>query len=386
MNLRAPNRAAPPLQLPPGAVTGFRWGRFARQRRMGLGVDCGAGLLKLVQAVWTDQGPRLENFAVVPLPPGTMLDGAVESPVVVGGVVRAALQAMGATQHQAGAVLGGPTITTRYLQMQALPKAELRAAMRFEAPHHLPIQEDDLVYDFTLVPEGVRETEQKAAIFLAGTTRSLVATHLAALNQAYLRPMALEMDCLAAHRALDALGYLPGGGQFPFLLLDFGESATRLHIFRYTVPMLSRTIQTGLTHLRTAVADCLQLSTAEAEEALRTRGVAEDQALADAVEPWLSMVMEAVARSVEYFLIQEREVELDRVIAIGGGTALPGMQIALTWWLQRLLSGFEQRPLPVEVLTFAGLAVNPAIGPEVQQFGGLLWAALGSALREGMPA
>lgn len=386
MSLLERFRPAAHAPLPQGASVGFKWGALSRQRRTGVGIDFGAGALKVVQIRWTRNGPRLENYAVVPVPGGMMEEGAIRNMADMSDLLRATLSEMGLNQPIVGTCVGGPAILMRYINLPKVPADEMRAAMKFEAPQHLPISEDQLVFDFSVVPEATGVPDHQTAVFLSGTHKKLVESYTSTLAKANLRPNAIELDCLASLRALQWIGLIPHTSNLPLVLLDFGEVDTRVSILRYGVPMLSRTIPTGLYHLRMAIADTMQIPATEAEMALRHKGVSEDADLAAAVEPWMAGQMDSIARSVEFFLIQNRGATLDRVFLVGGGASLPGLPEALTGHLKRVLGGRpEGEQLRVQAATLAGLDINPDLLPGVNQYGPLLLAALGSALREGSP-
>ncbi|HWI51059.1 MAG TPA: type IV pilus assembly protein PilM [Symbiobacteriaceae bacterium] len=386
MSLLERLRPAREVTLPRDAAVGLRWGALARQRRTSVGIDFGAGALKIAQIRWTRQGPRLENFAVVPVAPGQMDEGAIRDPGEMAELLRNTIAAMGLTQNVVGTCVGGPNILVRHINLPKVSSEDLRAAMKFEAPQHLPIPEDQMIYDFTPVPEVTGIPEHQTAVFLTGTHKKLIDSFITTLNRAGLRPTAIELDCLTVHRALESMGLVPHGNQAPLVLLDFGELATRVSIVRYGVPMLQRSIPTGLHHLRVALADTLHISASEAENALRLQGVDQDSNLTSAVSPWLNSLMESVGRSIEFFLIQNRGATLERVFLTGGGAMLPSLADVLTTHVQNILAGRpEVEQFRVQPVGLAGLDINPELLPAVNQYGSLLLSALGSALREGSP-
>lgn len=377
-------RGDAPDLLPAGADVGFRWGLLSSQGKTAVGVDLGAGHLKVVQIRWTRNGPRLENYAVCPLPAGMVLEGAVVSPDHLGDLLKQVTQSMGLRQPLVGCSVGGPAIMLRYLNLPRVGPEEMKAAMKFEAPQHLPIAEEQLIYDFCTLPDAPGLPEHQVAVFLVGTQKKLVQGHLDSLARSGLRSDAVELDCLAHFRALEVMGAVPYESAQPVVILDFGEMGTRIAIMRYGVPMLSRTIPTGISHLRAAIADALGIPLYDAERALRLRGVDDDEELAPAVGPWLDSLIEAIGRSVEFFLIQHRGVHLEKLFLSGGGAMLPGMARVLA---ERLSPAMGVRadgdPVPVEEVALKGLDINPVLLPQVNSVGPLLLTALGSALREG---
>lgn len=370
--------------LPAGADIGFRWGFLSPQGKTGVGVDFGAGHVKVVQIRWTRSGPRIENYVVCPIPAGLMLEGTVLNPDQLGDLLKGLVKAMGLRRNQVGTSVGGPAIMMRYINLPRVGAEEMKAAMKFEAPQHLPIAEEQLIYDYCTVPEATGVSDHQMAVFLAGTQRKLVQGHLDSLARAGLRTDAVELDCLALVRALEWSGAVPHNSSQPLVLLDFGEMGTRLAIMRYGVPMLSRTVPTGISHLRTAIADTLGMPLYEAERVLRLKGVEEDEDLAPAVGPWLDSLTEAIGRSVEFFLIQHRGASLEKVFLSGGGALLPGLKGAM---VDRLAPAIGLRadgsPVKVEAVTLEGFEINPALLPQINSVGPVLLTALGSALREG---
>jgi len=370
-------------QLPNGTDVGFRWSPFPLQGKTGVGVDFGAGHVKVVQVRWARNGPRLENYAVAPLEPGMMLEGAVVNPDRLGELLGRLTRAMGLRQPMVGCSVGGPAIMLRYLNLPRVGAEEMRAAMKFEAPQHLPIPEEQLVYDFCTLPDAPGVPEHQISVFLVGTQRRLVQGHLDGLAKASLRADAVELDCLALLRALEWMGAVPHESPQPLVLMDFGEVGTRISIMRHGVPMLSRTIPTGILHLRAAIADTLGVPLYEAERLLRLQGVEEDLELAPAVGPWLDSLTEAIGRSIEFFLIQHRGTQLERVFLAGGGVMLQGLGRVLT---ERLAPSMGLRPdgapVTVQPVRLEGIEINPVLLPQVNSVGPLLLTALGSALRE----
>lgn len=368
--------------LPPGAVLGFRWGALSRQRRTAIGLDFGSGCLKLAQVRWMRQGPRLENFAIVPMTPGMVDEGMITRPTEMAELLNAVFAELGISQTQVGTAIGGPAILMRHINLPRVSTEEMKEAMRFEAPQHLPIPEDSLVYDFTPVPQAKGVPEHQTAVFLAGTNTRLIDTYLSVFNQSGLRPQAIELDAFAELRALQYEGLVSELHTPAFVLIDLGEGGTRVSVFQYGVPVLTRTIPTGLSTLRTALADATGSHPTDAEALLRRNGLRADPDVAAAVEPWLKAMLEAVGRSIEFFLIQNRGVTLERIFLTGGGAMLPGVTEALAAHLAEAVTSGPEGGFRIQPVGLAGIDVNPELLPQVAAFGPVLTAALGSALRE----
>lgn len=369
-------------ELPPGTVLGFRWGALARQRRTAVGLDFGSGCLKVAQVRWLRQGPRLENYAIVPMTPGMVEEGMITRPSEMAELLTTVFAELGLGQYQVGTAIGGPAILMRHINLPRVSSEEMKEAMRFEAPQHLPIPEETLIFDYTPVPQATGVPEHQMAVFMAGTNTRLIDTYLSVFNQSGLRPQAIELDTFAEMRALQYEGLVPEHHTPPFGLIDVGESGTRVSVFQFGVPVLTRTIPTGLSTLRTAVADATGTHPTDAETLLRRNGLRADSDVATAVDPWVKTMLEAVGRSIEFFLIQNRGVALERIFLTGGGAMVPGVSEALTAHLTETVTSRPEHGFRIQPVGLAGIDVNPELLPQVTDFGPVLTAALGSALRE----
>ncbi len=382
--LRSSRQRTASGSLPRGVVLSQRWPLLRSQAATSLGLDFGAGSLKLAQVRWGRSGPVLESFAVVPVTPGAAGEAGIGKEREIAGLLELVIRSLRLRQRRTGLVLGGPGILMRYLTLPAMSEAELRYAVRFEASQYLPIPEDQLVYDFAAVPGAGGVPENQMAVFLAGSRRSFVQSYTNTLARAGLRTQAAELDCLALGRTLETLGLIPPNSPEPFALLDVGEGGTRISIFRYGVPMFTRTLPQGLSGLRQSALEVLQSSWDEAEAGLRSGGFGLESPLWSTAERWLRAMAEAVQRSIEFFLIQHRSLRIRHVYACGGGALLPGFAQALHSELAEGMGHGEvggEAPA-VRVVDLGGLALAPG-AREAAGLGAILAAAVGSALRGG---
>lgn len=370
--------------LPDGAVIGRRWRLWQRQRASSVGLDIGAGSLKLVQVGWRRGRPRLENLAVVPLTPGAIEEGLVAWIDDVGQILRRTVAALGQRQRQVGFSVGSQAVLTRWFSLPELDRAELADAVRWEIPHHFP-GHDNMIYDFTAVPEARTADEEGCPILVVGAQRRLVDGYLQVARAAGLQPQVIEPDCLATLRALQWTGRIEPAAAEPLVIIDLGRVGTRLSIVRYCLPVLARTISLGTAGLAEMVAHQLEAAVGVVEQRICAEGLLPGSAVAVAAEPWLNQMVEAVARSIEFFVVQHRGVYVERVFLAGGGALLPGMAEALAERVSRTLG---QRvagapPCQVEVADLGRLEMAPGLAAAAAARGPALAAALGAALREG---
>lgn len=382
-----PQRTGSPTDvLPPGSRLGPRWGVAAWQGRTAVGLDLGGGSLKLVQLSWNRQAARVETFAWVPLPAGSLEEGVITNPAELGALLRAVWTHLGIRQRNVIACVSGLGVMMRPVQMPAVGPAELKEAMVYEAPQYLPIAEADLVMDYALLDRDDAVPEGQMMVFLAGTHRRLVRSYLDACAQARLRLDVLEVECLSGLRALSGTGRIHAGTWQALAVLECGELSFGLTIYRRGIPVLTRTIPGGMAELRATVAEELGLPVADAQGRILSEGLAPDGLVAACAQAWLRPAIEAVARSVEFFLIQHRGTALERMYLYGPWAQTPHLSAVLQFHLTETLGSRAggTEPFRVQVADLAGFPMSPGVEMAAHAAGPALLAALGAALR-GVP-
>ncbi len=374
-----------PAPLPPGSRLGPKRGSIPWQAQTAVGIDLGGGSLKLVQLAWGRRGPCLQTFAWVPLPCNALEEGVIMHPAEMAGTLKSVCEALGIRQRRVTACIGGPGVLMRLVSLPPLPLRELREALRFEAPQYLPLPDDELVYDFTPVPDMEEIVEGQMAVFLAGTQRQLAQSYVTTFEMAGLRLIALDVDCLSSHRALESLGATRSNPRAALVLLEGGEAGLTLTIFRCGVPVLTRTIPRGIGELRAAVSEGLEIGIAEAQTRLWTEGVNPDGMVGSFCEPWLRSVAEAVGRSLEFFLIQNRFVNIHRVYLSGPWAALPYLEAAFRNILVEATGDRPEAmdPFWVQCVQLGNFPAAPGADVNAAGAGPALLGAVGAALRGG---
>lgn len=383
---RQPQEGLDQWPLPPGSRLGPRWRRAAWQGRTAVGIDLGGGSLRLAQVSWGRQGARLETFAWVPLPWGTVEEGVVLRPAEVASTIRSVYRVLGLRQRGVVACAGGPGVLTRPVSFPPMPLAEVREAMRYEAAQYLPIPADQLVYDVAVLPPPQPGPDGPVPVLLAGTSRRLAESFMAVGAGAGVCLQALDVDCLCALRTLAATGVLRAAPQEALVLLDGGETGLALTIFRSEVPVLTRTIPVGMAELRSAVSEGMDVSLAEAQARIWCEGLNPAGAVGALADAWIRTAAEAVGRSLEFFLIQNRELTVRGVCLSGPWAGLPHLAPTLRNLLLEAIGDHldHREPFRVQVVDLAGFPGAEAAGVLAAGAGPALLGALGAALR-GVP-
>jgi type IV pilus assembly protein PilM len=182
-------------------------------------------------------GFRVEAFASVDLGPGAVVDGEVRDPAGATGTLRELRTRLGVRPRRVFTAVDGSSTVARLMELPPMPDRELREALRWEVPQHLPLPADEAVTDVAVVERPARPGPM--TVLLVATRRSSVTALIAVLAAAGLPPRAVEVPSLAQWRALALTAAPPPG---PVLLLNARPGQTDLHVVRRGTPLVTRTL------------------------------------------------------------------------------------------------------------------------------------------------
>jgi len=334
-----------------------------------VGLDVGSKTVKAVELRRLRDGFRIERFAVVPMPPGGLVEGVVADSGKVSEAVRAAFQQAGIHNRRVVTALGSKAVVVREIQLPEMPEEELDRAVRFEAERYLPVAGEDLRVDYQVVDRA----HGQVSVLFAAARREVVDNFVQALEAAGITPEVLEVTTFALARL-----FRGDAQQGAIMVADMGAEGTDLLVLQGDRLRLSRTIPTGGNVLTRAVAAVLELEPTAAEVVKEEKAVApvgrtlpEDPTsarVAEAISPVLGDLVTEMRRSMEFFLSRAGGQELHKVVLTGGSSRIPNLAAFLA----------EELGVPVEVGD--AFRIAPADRPE-EALGPVVAVATGLALR-----
>ncbi|MEW6308464.1 MAG: type IV pilus assembly protein PilM [Bacillota bacterium] len=384
---RSATRAAGPAGTWPVTPTSLPSPPSHTPRSTVVGVDIGHSYTKLVQVkrgASASAPPSVLNFAILPTPPGCMVEGKFTDPGVVGGELRRIWRLRRVRQKQVVSVLLGAGVILRHADFPAMPEQELKNVVKLQSEEHIPIPAAEVILDHFVVGRG--EQDGTVRVLMAGAQRGVVDTHVKVFEQAGLTLTALEVDSLALIRAAGHNGYLTGASPHDlFAVLDFGAAATRLCLFSADSPQLTRNIGPGGQRLTEAVAKAASSVLQRAEQMKCEDGLTGSTLVRDALLDPLNESLTECRRTLEYFFARGPRLTLKGVFLAGGGANMAGLADLIQPFLEgvtegRSLSGGSVVVDKLDCLNHITLdrkyePVRRAFGPEFS-------VALGLALRE----
>jgi type IV pilus assembly protein PilM len=346
----------------PGGAIGVIDNEIEQERgghTLSLGVDLGSHTSKL--ALLRQSGGRLElcGAAAIDILPGTIRDGIVQNPKLLGRTLSSELERQGAPGNlKAVTSIPSSLASLRWVQLPPLPIDELREAARFKVKRHLPYPVDTAYVEASIpVPEPGETTGESLVI---AVPRAVVESRAEALVAAGLNPVGAELEAQALLRVVERRMSRQDvlWRDASLTLIDVGGLTTHMYVVQNQKLQFIRGVRFGANMIASAVAEALDLSIAEAERKL----YAFDSRLAENgtlvcdldgnptlvnVEVQMEKLVREFTRLLRYFrsLHPERSYAgiLDHAIVCGGLVGLPGF----TEYLQQSLGLRVERARPL---------------------------------------
>lgn len=364
------------------------------QRGTVLGIDIGSYSTKIVQVRLRRRGRfDVVNFWEVRNPAGSIAGGAVVKPQLLASRLAPVVDDYRLDRRPAVSSLSIQKAMTKIARFPRMSREEIANALRWEAENYVPLPLETSVVDFAVGPFPAGEGEGgEMEVLVVAAPREAVEALAAALEGAGVAPVAVEIESLAAYRALRALGLVPSEEEEEeegcTVLLDLGHSASRLSVFKRGLPVVNRAMKTGGRDFTEAVARGLGFTVERAEAAVRRWGVRPGTPIHALVAPVLDALTADIWRSIEFFLVLSKADRVDRVFLTGGNALQPGLAETLDRYLVgRLSERFDQVPSEAALVRLVApgslLRLPRHLKPLAPELDARFVGALGTALWRG---
>ncbi len=307
-----------------------------------IGLDIGTNAVTIAE-VTAGTPPRLDMFAQVALPRDAMREGEVADEAAITDAVARLRAEVGLKKVPVRVGIASPRVVVRQVEMPVMTRDELMSALQFQAGDLIPIPIEDAVLDFailgTTTPAPDSGAEPTMQVLLVAAYQATVVRLVSAIEAGGLEVGAVDLIPLALTRALarpvGALVSATGGpldaDEAPGAegIVSFGGGVTAIAVHEAGVPQFVRVLGSGGRELTDAIATDLGVP-AETAEALKRAlaNPAPDEMVARArtsVDRPLSVLLDEVRSSIDYYRNQPGSAQLRRVVVTGGSAQLPGL-------------------------------------------------------------
>jgi type IV pilus assembly protein PilM len=321
-----------------------------------VGLDIGSSGVRAAE-VSAGRTPTLVRAGVVPLGSGAVESGVVRNPRAVTDAIRTLWHEQHIKTKDVRLGIGSGSVLVRQLELDWMPPADLKKALRFQVADLLPVSVDDANLDHVLLDEYERtdpelgHTRRLVRILLVATARGAVDEMVRCVQAAGLRPRVADLSAFGLVRAAARAGSLnPGLARGTEAVIDIGadtvavavHTAGRPHFVR-VIGGLGGSMLTRLLVERTgrsweeaeatkractlplpALAAAGRVGAAEDPHA-QARHLAQDDVAAHVLLEGARQLVGEFQATLDFHANTDQEHPPERILLTGGGAALAGL-------------------------------------------------------------
>ena len=307
-----------------------------------LGLDISTGSIKVAEINITRSEPVLTNIAIIMLPEGVVREGEIDDPEMLAGYLKELWKQNKIGRKKVIVGVANQKVIVRPMDLPYMPEDELESAVKYQVQEFIPIPIDDAIVGYEVVDEYMTgEEERMQTVLLAAAHREMIQSFMDAVGGAGLHPVAVELKAFAIARSLIKKEYqfLEEEGEAPgsICLINIGAGICNICVVKEGTPRFVRMLMRGGDFFTRLLCEHQDLSPAEAEEIKRGRSSdAEANAL---LQGEIKAFVGEIRRSLEYYISQTQERDLNKVILSGSGSKMINLPLELNGGLR----------LPIEI-------------------------------------
>jgi type IV pilus assembly protein PilM len=298
-----------------------------RKSRALVGLDIGSSAVKAVELKAAGKGFRVTAFGSEPVPPDSIVDGAIIDASAVADAIRQIFEGNKAfTTKDVCASLSGSAVIVKKITLPVMTKSELDESIYWEAEQYIPFEIHDVNLDYQILDPGTGpESSGTMDVLLVAVKKEKIGDYSGVIAMAGRTPVIVDVDAFALQNAYE-VNYGLALGEV-VVLLNVGASAINVNILQGDQSVFTRDIPMGGNAYTEAIQKDLDLPF-DAADALK-QGVPVDGATFEEAQPVIRGVTESVLLEIQKtfdFFSAASSDQFDRLILSGGASRIDGFR------------------------------------------------------------
>ena len=295
-----------------------------------VGLDIGSSSVKAVELKASGKTFKVVAFAIEPVPPDSIVDGAIIDGAAVAEAIRRVFENKAFKTKDVAASLSGNAVIVKKISLPVMTEAELAESIYWEAEQYIPFDIQDVNLDYQILDAGTGENSKGTMdVLLVAAKKEKIADYTGVISQAGRVPVIVDVDAFALQNAYEVnYGLEPDA---VVVLLNAGASAININILTGDQSTFTRDISIGGNSYTEAVQKELNLPFDSAEQL--KRGLPVDGVSLDDVTPVLHAMTENVLleiqKTFDFFKATASSDRIDRIVLSGGASRVNGFEQAL---------------------------------------------------------
>jgi len=294
-----------------------------------IGLDIGSSSVKVVQIRESSKGLQLVNFGFEPLPPQTIVDGAIMNQGAVVEAIRTLRDNLGIKGKEVATAISGHSVIIKKIKVPPMTPEELEEQIPWEAEHHIPFSKDDVEIDHQLIGD---EAGGQVELLLVAAKKEVVSDYSMVIREAKLIPMVMDVAAFTIQNAFEANYTLVP--EEAIAVINVGATLSNINIIANGTSAFTRDVTVGGNAFTEEIQKRLNVSQEEAEAwKIGSAGEGASEVVPQEVEAVIASVADGVAgkfqRSLDFFLASSSDATITKIYLCGGSAKVPALQRAL---------------------------------------------------------
>jgi type IV pilus assembly protein PilM len=297
-------------------------------------------------------------FGTQPVPPDSIVDGAIIDAGAVADAIRRVFESNKAFKaKEVCASLSGNAVIVKKITLPVMTQSELDESIYWEAEQYIPFDVQDVNLDYQILDAGTGpQSRGSMEVLLVAAKKEKIGDYTGVIAQAGRTPVIVDVDAFALQNAYETnYGLEPGQ---VVVLLNAGASAININILLGDQSVFTRDISMGGNAYTEAVQKELDLPF-EAAEQLK-KGVPVDGATFEEARPVLRAVTENVLleihKTFDFFKATASSDQIHKIVLSGGASRVDAFRQMLQDRFDTPVEDFD----PFRTVTWGKMAGDPA--------------------------
>ena len=302
------------------------------------GIDIGQAGLKAMKLRVSDDGQRVVAAAFDYIPHPKILSQPDANPEEL---IREAMKTFLGRNKIDGDIIAisvpGQSSLAKFIKLPPVESSKVAEIVKYEARQQIPFDLNDVIWDYQPIGGGVEESGfmLEAEVGLFAMKRELVYDALKPFTNNSKEVEIVQIAPLALYNYLsfDVLGFRktaetpePPAAEDYYVILDMGADNTTLLVSNGRSIWI-RNVPIGGNHFTRALTREMKLTFAKAEHLKCNATKAPDpKAVFQAMRPVFNDYVSEIQRSIGYFGSVNRSAKIRKIIGVGNGFRLAGLQ------------------------------------------------------------
>ena len=293
-----------------------------------VGLDIGSSAVKAVELKPVGKSYRVAAFGMQPIPPDSIVDGAIIDAVAVAGAIRRIFEGNKAFKaKEVCASLSGNAVIVKKITLPVMTDTELNESIYWEAEQYIPFDIQDVNLDYQILDPGTGpDSRGSMDVLLVAAKKEKIGDYTSVIAQAGRTPVIVDVDAFALQNAYEINYGLEA--DHVVVLLNAGASAININLVQGDQSVFTRDISMGGNAYTEAVQKELDLSFDLAEQV--KKGIPVDGATFEEAQPVLRAVTENVLleiqKTFDFFKATASSDRIDRIMLSGGASRVDGFR------------------------------------------------------------